>query len=53
MKFTELAAIEIDAFLENWKNEGHAVEEYEEAIAKYLEVRSTFKIERLQNNTIV
>ena len=46
MKFSDLAAIDNDVFLENWKNEKHAIEEYEEAISKYLEVRPLFEIEK-------
>ena len=46
MKFSDLAAIDNELFLENWKNENHAIEEYEEAISKYLEVRPLFEIEK-------
>ena len=47
MKFSDLAAIDNDVFLENWKKENHAIEEYEEAISKYLEVRPLFEIENV------
>nr|AML30858.1 axonemal inner arm dynein heavy chain 2 [Marsilea vestita] len=43
MKFQELAAIKIDEFLANWKNEKHSIEDYEEAITKYLDVADKAK----------
>lgn len=40
--FKDLASLKVDSFLEEWKGQNHSVEDYEDIISKYLEVKTEF-----------